>query len=111
MSAFFTATKEKVLLYWLIGFYCILFSGVSLAGAWLTATAGVDYSTLGPDAKQRIWVGIFSVWGTTMTAFLNKGIGNLQKGGLPIDADNGKVLSSRTDTTVQQTQVTETKPP
>lgn len=108
MSELLSKAKEKIILYWMALLYALLFSGVSFAGAWMTATAGVDYSTLGSDAKARVWIGCFSVWGTTMMAFLNKAMSKIQRGELPI-SDGDTQLISRTTTTQAVQQTTETK--
>lgn len=105
MSEFLSKAREQILIYWLAVFYALLFSGVSWGVAWMTATAGVDYSTLGHDAKVRVWVCCFTGWGTTMMAFLNKAISSIQKGLLPINSDDSKLIASRTETSTLKTEI------
>lgn len=101
MSAIIETAKEKIFLYWGVGFYIVLFSLVALGTSWQTATAGVNWSEADHDSKVRMLVGMFVTWGTVMMAFLNKGISKVANGELPIGIDG-------TQTTITQTQHTET---
>ncbi len=110
MSTFLNKAKEQLLIYYGIIFYIILFSAVSFGTAWQTAMAGADYSELGGDAKVRVWVGVFTSWGTVMLAFLNRSLDKVAKGKLPFDSGVDETTEARQVTHTEITTTAETKP-
>jgi hypothetical protein len=105
MSALLTKAKEQILIYWMVGFYVFLFSGVALGTSWQTATAGVNWSEADHDSKVRMIVGILVTWGTVMMAFLNKATSKVLQGELPIGEE--RTFERSTKATDETGKVTE----
>lgn len=93
MTQFINKAREQVLLYWLVIFYMLLFTLVSLAFGVATALYGVNWDQLSGQEKFVIKCLIFGNWGTVMMAFINKAITRASGGQLPIASDDQQLLN------------------
>ena len=76
----------------------VLFSAVTLAGAWMTALNKLDWSTLQWDDKRNILIGMFLIWGNSMIAFMDKSANQLATGHIP-GIENGDLPTDSKPTT------------
>ena len=84
MSEFVAAAKEKILLYWMVGIYVLLFTFNGLATATITAMYGMRWSTMDAQDKTIVMVMVFLNWSNLMLAFFNKAIARVSRGEFPI---------------------------
>jgi hypothetical protein len=92
MSRFISAAREQILIWWLVIFYLVMFSLVSLAFAMVTALYGVTWEGLSGQEKFVIGCLIFGNWGTVMMAFMNKSLNRAAAGELPISAEDAALI-------------------
>jgi len=77
-------TFTEVALLWRMAIAkAVLFSLVTLAGAWMTALNKLDWSTLAWDDKRNILIGMFLIWGNAMIAFMDKSASQISAGHIP----------------------------
>jgi hypothetical protein len=103
MSEFFTKAKEQIIIYWLLGFYFILFSLSALSSCLLASLIGSDLKTMDNQGKWMVALAVFGNWSTIMLAFFNKAAGKLAANQLPISPDDTALISRQT---VKRTETT-----
>lgn len=96
MPIIFTKAKEQIIIYWLLGFYFLLFSASALASCALASLIGANWSTLDKQGRYMIALAIFVNWSTIMLAFFNKAATKIQSGDLPIAPDDSQLISRKT---------------
>lgn len=103
MKDFITAAKETVLVWWLVGFYGVLFTLAALATAALSSLIGADWATMDTQGHVEVGLAVFANWATMMMAFMNKSISRIQSGQIPISPDDQQIIAQARVTTTQKT--------
>jgi len=62
----------------------ILYSFISLGISWTTATSGVNWDSMSRLDIINLFIGVFSIWGTTMVAFFDRTIAKLDPSLAPL---------------------------
>jgi len=92
MSELISKAKEQVVIYWLLGFYFMLFTASALASCILASLIGADLSSLDRQGKWMIALAVFGNWSTIMLAFFNKAAARITSGQLPIAPDDAGLI-------------------
>lgn len=113
MSIFFTKAKEQIIIYWLLGFYALVFSLSALASCALASLIGTDWKSMDKQGHLEIYLSVFVNWSTIMLAFFNKSASRLAANQLPIAPDDSQLItaSSTKKTETVSLEVTATNPP
>lgn len=98
-------TKEKILLWWLVVVWFLLFSISSLCTAIVGALYGMRWNEIEFQDKFVVSLIIFVNWSTTMMAFFSKAVSRVQKGELPLESGDTQLISK----TTVETKTTATK--
>lgn len=107
-AALVSAAKEKLILWWIVGFWTFFFSFSSLCTAIVGALYGMRWAQIETQDKFVVCLIIFINWSITMMAFFSKAAARIQKGELPLS--EGEQLVSKTTLAVTSKTSVEEKP-
>ena len=94
--------KEKRVKLAFIVAYIAFFTLNSLGTAIIVALTAADWSSMIPQMKFLVVVGVFLNWSGTMLAFLNKSASNLSQGKLPTNGGGNSDPAAFTKPTEQK---------
>lgn len=100
--------KEKVLLWWIVAVWFLLFSGSALATAIVAALYGMRWNAVERQDKFVICLLVFINWSTTMMAFFSKAVARVQKGELPLVEGDTQLVQKTNVVATTTTQVEKT---